>query len=163
MDGVGATYESLRGKPFAALRSHIDYIRQLAPFGINFVVNKSTLPDIDRAVDFAAEVGATEFLLLPEQAVNGVGGIDPATFWTLRIWIKNYHGPLPLAISEVDAGDDPIYVRVTNEKGLQAYAHIDATGTLKRSSYERHGVLIGPKGLIEALRVMKVSRREECK
>jgi pyruvate-formate lyase-activating enzyme len=163
MDGVGATYESLRGKPFAAFRSHLELIRQLAPFGINFVVNKSTLPDINRAVDFAAELDATEFLLLPEQPVKGVGGIDPATIRALRDWINGYPGPLPLTISEAGCDDGPIYTKVTNEKGLLAYAHIDASGVLKRSSYDQCGISIGSKGLIETLRLMEGGHREESK
>lgn len=160
MDGVGLTYESLRGRPFTAFRSHLEIIRQLAPFGINFVVNKNTLSDINRAVDFASEMGATEFLLLPEQRVRGVGGIDTETIQALRIWIDNYHGPIPLTISQVGSDNGPIYVSVTNEKGLLAYAHIDAQGVLKRSSYDQQGVLIGPKGLIEALRSLEPGHEE---
>ena len=76
MDGVGDTYERLRGRSFASLLQRFEVIRNLAPFGINFVVNSLTLPDLDAAVALAAEVGASEFLLLPEQRVRGGGGID---------------------------------------------------------------------------------------
>lgn len=43
VDGIGSTYESLRGKPFHILRSRIDLLRTLAPVGINFVVNAATV------------------------------------------------------------------------------------------------------------------------
>ena len=160
MDGVGTTYEALRGRSFTALCSHLEVIRQLAPFGINFVVNRSTLLDLEHTVDFASEIGAQEFLLLPEQQVHGVGGIDTTTARALRDWVNTYRGPVPLTISEAGSGDGPPYIKVTNEEGYRAYAHIDATGVLRRSSYDRGGVLIGPKGLMEALH--QANYTEEC-
>src|SRR5438094_3820535 len=45
VDGVGATYESLRGRPFGALRSQRAIIREMATVGMNFVVNARTLRD----------------------------------------------------------------------------------------------------------------------
>jgi MoaA/NifB/PqqE/SkfB family radical SAM enzyme len=163
MDGVGTTYESHRGRSFAAFRSRLEVIRQIAPFGINFVVNKSTLPELNRAVDLASAVGAKEFLLLPEQPVRGVGGIDPTTSVALRVWLDSYHAPLQLTTSEVASDIDPIFVRVPNEEGLRAFAHIDATGVLKRSSYDQRGVMIGPEGLVEALRFLDAGYEETCK
>jgi hypothetical protein len=49
MDGVGTTYEKLRGKAFQQFRRQLELVRAIAPFGINFVVNASTLPEIDAA------------------------------------------------------------------------------------------------------------------
>lgn len=100
MDGIGATYEALRGRPFESLRRRLDMLHQLAPFGINFVVNARTLPDLDAASVLADEVGAAEFLLLPEQPVRGRGGIDDHTTQELHRWISTYRGPVPLTISE---------------------------------------------------------------
>ena len=42
MDGVGATYEKLRGRPFAQLRRRFAIISDLAPFGINYFGNSRT-------------------------------------------------------------------------------------------------------------------------
>lgn len=127
------------------------------------MLNRTTLSDLDLAVDLASEMGALEFLLLPEQPVQGVGGIDPATSLALRVWLDSYHGPLQLTISEAGSDNDPIFVRVPKEQGLQASAHIDATGILKHSSYDREGVLIGRQGLIEALGLLEASHEERCK
>ncbi len=49
VDGVGYTYQELRGRSFAALRRRLETVRTLAPFGINFVVNARTLSDLDPA------------------------------------------------------------------------------------------------------------------
>ena len=38
-----------------------------------------------------------------------------------------------------------------NEGGLRAYAHIDASGRLRRSSYDPCGVSIGHTGILDAL------------
>jgi MoaA/NifB/PqqE/SkfB family radical SAM enzyme len=150
MDGIGATYEALRGRPFAALRSRVKIVRDIAPFGINYVVNARTLPDLDAALAFAREWGASEFLLLPEQPVGRTTGIDRQTLSALAMWIGQYRGHIPLAISETHA-DEAFCETSSEERHLRAYAHIDANGFLKRSSYDPKGVLIGPGGVIDAL------------
>lgn len=155
MDGVGATYESLRGRSFAALLSRLEIVRTLAPFGINFVVNRRTLPDLDAATSLAAEVGAVEFLLLPEQPVRGHGGIDDRTARSLRRWVSLYRGTVPLTVSVAGADGLPVCNPLERESGLRAYAHIDASGVLKRSSYDIDGVTIGAEGVIQALNVLR--------
>lgn len=154
MDGVGAMYERLRGRSFPALLRRMDLIRSIAPFGVNFVVNAQTVADLSDAVSIAADYGAQEFLLLPELPVNGRGGIDHNTSVALRRWVRSYNGSLRLATSEFcSAGlstNDPL----TDERGLRAYAHIDASGVLKRSSYDQIGVPIGSRNLSETLRLL---------
>lgn len=151
MDGVGPTYETLRGRPFVALLHRLEAIKRLAPFGLNFVVNARTLPDLDSAIRLAAEVGAAEFLLLPEQPVRGHSGIDDRTRQALHQWVSRYRGPVPLAVSEAGANGLPTCEPLSGETGLRAYAHIDASGVLKRSSYENDGVVIGDGGVMRAL------------
>lgn len=151
MDGISETYEALRGRPFAALRSHLEIVREMAPFGINYVVNARTFPDLDTAINLAREWGASEFLLLPEEPTDRTGGVDQGTLSALQNWIDRYRGALPLAISESHA-NDVCRETLSVENGLRAYAHIDANGFLKRSSYDKKGVLIGPGGVMEALR-----------
>jgi MoaA/NifB/PqqE/SkfB family radical SAM enzyme len=151
MDGVGATYEALRGKAFDVFRRKLELIRELAPFGINFVVNASTFPDIDAAVAVAAENGASEFLLLPERATPGRGGIDGATREALRQWVSASCLNVRLGVSEADAAGFPTCDPLPNEKGLRSYAHIDASGALSPSSFDKVGVPIGPTGIFHAL------------
>jgi len=162
MDGVGATYEKMRGRPFTALCSRLEILRTLAPLGMNFVVNANTAPDLDGAIGLASEVGATEFLLLPEQPVHGKGGIDVLTLRSLHKWIREYRGRVPLAISEVGVDAASTYPTFVNETSLRAYAHIDASGVLKRSSYDHDGANIGPEGVMGALRQLQTRYGEEC-
>jgi hypothetical protein len=160
MDGVGPTYEALRGRPFAALRASLQRVRALSPFGINYVVNSRTLADLDAATSFAAGMGATEFLLLPEQAPCGIGGVDGRTMQALQRWVRAYQGTVRLAVSEAGAEGLPTCNPTPRETGLRAYAHIDAAGMLKESSYNRWGVPIGSDGVMAALALLRQRQTE---
>lgn len=140
MDGIEGTYESLRRRPFDDLLDRLRLIRGIVPFGINYVVNKVTIGDLARALALAQEVGAAEFLLLPEQAVSGAGGIDPDTKDTLRAFVHAYRGQVRLAVSEHAAEGLPVCNPLWTESGLRAYAHLDAAGVLRASSFAQEGV-----------------------
>lgn len=151
MDGIGGTYERLRGRPFNDLRGRLSAVREIVPFGINYVVNSDTIPDIDAAAAFAEKVGASEFLLLPEQPVNGQSGITNDTAGVLRDWVGRYSGNMRLAVSETGAEGMPTCDPFVHETGLRAYAHVDARGVLKHTSYDREGVAIGSDCIMSAL------------
>jgi len=152
MDGVGTTYEMLRGRPFGEFRARLNIIRSLAPFGINFVVNTNTMPDLNAALSLAAEAGASEFLLLPEYPVYGRGGIDPKTGRALQEWVSRYRSSLRLTVSEAGSDGMPAIPVVASETGVRAYAHIDAQGVLKQSSFDHDGIRIENSGVMDALR-----------
>lgn len=59
VDGVGTTYERLRGRPFAAVVQAAGLLSSLAPFGINAVINADTVGELDDLAAFADEVGAS--------------------------------------------------------------------------------------------------------
>lgn len=155
MDGINSTYEKIRKRPFSVLLQKFEAIREIAPFGINYLVNHLTLPEIDAAIALAAEVGASEFLLLPELPTNKGSGIDDSTMQVLRRWVHSYAGPIRIAVSEVGRDGMPIADPLPRETGLRAYAHIDASGTIKRSSYDKHGIPIASGGVMEALRMLE--------
>jgi MoaA/NifB/PqqE/SkfB family radical SAM enzyme len=155
MDGIGSTYERLRGRPFSVLRQRLSAIREIVPFGINYVVNDDTLPDIDAAAAFAENAGASEFLLLPEQPVNGRGGISDGKAQSLRNWVGRYSAAMRLAVSETGAEGMPTCNPFANETGLRAYVHIDAEGVIKRTSFDSGGIRIASEGIIPALRQLQ--------
>ncbi len=160
MDGVEATYESLRGRPFATLIQRIKALSKRFPFGINFVVNSKTIDDLDKAIDLAEEFGCSEFLLLPQEATLRTGGIDSDTCRILQEWVASYRGGIPLAVSESGADGFPICDPLSTEIGLSAFAHIDASGILKPTSYSIDGVQILEDGVISALRKLATSNQE---
>lgn len=156
MDGINSTYEILRGKAFSLLRSRFETIQKIAPFGINFVVNALTFPQLDSATELASEVGAVEFLLLPEIPVHGYGGIDRDTSRKLQDWVNSYQGTVPLSVNELSSDGLPTCDPLFKETGLRAYAHIDASGVLKQSSYSELGIPIDADGIIQALKDLKL-------
>lgn len=151
IDGVGSTYEEQRGKPFANLLRGVDLIASLSPFGINVVVNEHTVTELDALSELAHKVGASELLLLPQQATAMVPRIDGMVSRTLQEWVFNYKGKVRLAVSEAGASGLPTCDPLPDERGIQSYAHIDASGILRESSYSPIGVKIGGAGVLPAL------------
>lgn len=151
MDGVGPTYERLRGRSFASFLERASLIRAVSEFGINFVVNRETVADLNAAVALASELGASEFLLLPEQPTETTTGIDPHTSALMSDWVRDYSDPVRLSVSEAGATGLPTCRPLERECGLRAYAHIDANGMLKRSSFDSKGASIGRGGVLGAL------------
>ena len=160
MDGVGPTYESIRSRSFDALLKRIAALERVANFGINFVVNSKTVGELDAAAQLAAELGAKEFLLLPEEPVRGIGGIDKETTSALLEWVTGYRGSLPLAISEGGAEGLPTCDPLNAEIGLAAFAHIDASGIIKRTSYDTTGIFIRENEVMAALHKLKTIKQE---
>jgi MoaA/NifB/PqqE/SkfB family radical SAM enzyme len=151
MDGVGATYEEIRGRSFRELRARLNLVRSISRFGINIVVNERTLPGLDEAAAVSADLGACEFLLLPQVPVLKRPGIGGNTLQGLRRWVETYRGKLKLCINEANADGFPTCDPLVEERGLRAYAHIDAAGVLKPSSYHATGVPLGAGGVLRAL------------
>lgn len=155
VDGVGRTYEEQRGKQFTSLLRGIDSIAALSPFGINVVINKRTVNELDAVSDLAHKVGASELLLLPQQATSAVAIMDEMVGQELHKWVSNYRGKVRLAVSEAGASGLPTCNPLPDEKGLQAYAHIDASGILRASSYSAIGKKIGDAGVLSALEQLR--------
>ena len=151
MDGVGSTYEAIRGRPFPKLLAHLSHVQSISRFGVNVVINERTLPDLDQAATVAADAGACEMLLLPQIPVRSVSAIETHTLLGLRRWVQSYKGPLKLCINASCAEGFSTCDPLASECGVRAYAHIDATGTLKPSSYHSTGVPIGEFGVLQAL------------
>lgn len=151
MDGVGHTYETIRRRSFNDFLVHMKLVRTIASFGINFVVNEHTLPDLDEAVAIAADLGCSELLLLPQMATRRCSRVDDDTLQGLRRWVETYRGNIKLCINEGSSEGFPTCDPVAAERGLRAYAHVDAAGTLKPSSYHTTGVPIGAEGMLNAI------------
>ena len=161
MDGVGRTYESIRGRSFDTLIDRIKALSRIVPFGINFVVNSRTIGDVKSAAQLAGELGASEFLLLPEVPVRGRGGIDDGSTKVFREWVGSYRGTVPLSVSESGAESLPTCDPFSSETGLATFAHIDASGLLKCISFDSTGIRIGEDGVLAALDLMKTINRGE--
>ena len=92
--------------------------------------------------------------------MRGAGGIDNKTTIALREWVKGYHGSVPLFVSEGGAEGLPTCNPLNRETGLAAFAHIDASGVLKRTSYDTSGVQIRESGVMAALDKLRIIEQE---
>ena len=155
MDGVDSTYELNRGRSFNELVARIEDLRRIVPFGINYIVNAQTFSDLNAAIELASALEAREFLLLPEQPTISRSGIDEHTEGQLRTWVNDYKGIVRLAVNERNAEGLPTCDPLPLETGLESFVHIDASGTIKRTSYDISGVKIDALGVMSALRTLK--------
>ncbi len=155
MDGTHRTYESNRGRPFSAFLTRARDAAIISPIGLNVVVNHETMKTLSDVADIAAELGARELLLLPEQATPGRAGTDASTTQALNAWVRAYRGPVPLAVSEANADGLPVCRPLVHEKGLDAYVHVNAHGELSASSFATHRIPIGNATLLGALAVLR--------
>lgn len=153
IDGLGETYQRLRGRSFAGLLSQMEMIRTIAPFGVNYVLNADTLPELSEAVSYWEQFGATEFLILPE--IDHFGSFSKDIIESLKSFLSSYSGRLPLRINENCSEDMPVAQPFHDSNPLQAYAFVDARGRLRGTSYRHGGLDISGQSLIEALEMMK--------
>ena len=160
VDGVAKTYETQRGKQFPILLERLRSARDCAPLGINVVINERTVHELDALAEVAYDVNASELLLLPQQATHSVGAASNEVHRQLRDWVRRYTGEIRLAVSEAGSEELPICDPLPQEKGLRAYAHIDASGVLKANSYETRGTKIGAVGVMAALNRLKLMNKE---
>jgi MoaA/NifB/PqqE/SkfB family radical SAM enzyme len=155
MDGVGGTYERLRGRAFTEFRRKLDLVATICPFGLNVVINKDTVDELDQVAGFARAVGARELLLLPQQPTRAVAGIDYDASSRFEDWVKHARRNVPLAISEAGASTAlGLANPYAEEPALEAHAHIDAEGLLRPNAYSPTGVRIRGS-VLDALRELR--------
>lgn len=160
VDGVGATYDMLRNRPFPELVRRLAGIGEACGLGLNCVVNESTLPCLTAVAELAASVGAAELLLLPERPARGRPGSDSNVIAELHQWVDEYRGPVPIALSEGATGTLATAIPLPKEAGLRAYAHIDASATLRETSFHAAGEVVDDRGVLDAVQRLeqKVAR-----
>ncbi|WP_155920394.1 radical SAM protein [Methylobacter luteus] len=150
MDGVGVTYESIRDRSFDELKRKLYALQGTIPFGINYVVNRRTIDDLNTAAQFAESAGAAELLLLPEEPVGLGQKIDLVSLEALYSWVADYKGNLRLSISSRYREMVETQLALEKEPEHMAFAHVDAEGVLKRTSFDSTGFKIGNAGLLAA-------------
>lgn len=146
VDGVGATYERLRGRSFEDLRASLELVASVAPFGLNVVITSETVRELDAVAAFATRVGASELLLLPEQPTSRSSGLDTAGSSSLTDWINSRAHSIRLALSRSGLESAvPVADPFPGEDPLEAHAHIDASGTLRPDAFSSVGAAVaGP-------------------
>jgi MoaA/NifB/PqqE/SkfB family radical SAM enzyme len=155
VDGVSGTYEKLRDRWFGDLLQRLELISGAFSVGINCIVNKSTLPELDAVAALAADVGAAQLLLLLEQPTRSTPGANADVVAGMHDWIRGHQGSVPLATGEQDADGLPTARPLPGEVGLRSYAHIDATGNVRATSYSSRTVPIDDRGVLAAIKELR--------
>lgn len=150
MDGIYSTYESIRGKLFDDLKYNLSLLSGNIPFGINYVVNSRTIDDLENAAHLIESFGASELLLLPEEQVGLGRQIDKITLSRLQLWVSQYRGILKLTVSSRYQHEFETANALITENEKTAFAHIDASGILKNTSFDNVGYPIDHLGVIAA-------------
>ncbi|MER6114037.1 radical SAM protein [Streptomyces hirsutus] len=158
VDGVGSTYERLRGRPFEAVVRAAALLGSLAPFGINAVINGDTVGELDDLAEFADKAGASELLLLPEQPTAAIPGISDADAQRLVEWAAAARIGARLAISRtgLEAALSTAEA-VPGEHPLDAHMHVDAMGFLRPHAYAPKGLSVGGS-IMEAVHALRGAR-----
>lgn len=152
VDGTGGVYERLRRRPFATLVDRLRALGTIAPFGINVVVNDFTIDELDAVAALAAELGAVEILLLPEQPTATAPGISGQAADRLRTWVTRYEGSVRLCVSEQGADGLPVAEPFADQPSIERYAHIDASGVLRATSFSSTGTEIRNESFVNSYR-----------
>ena len=141
MDGIEGTYERLRGRSFDQFKRKMAIARDLAQFGINYVVNSDTIGDLAAAAHFVFDEGAHEILLLPEIRPDGTLAIDAEVLARLQSWVETNHERYRLATSthSADVIGGPILPISALDESYE-FMHINASGKLKLTAFSAHGV-----------------------
>jgi MoaA/NifB/PqqE/SkfB family radical SAM enzyme len=160
MDGVGRTYERLRGRPFEAFQRHLEIVATVAPFGLNVVVNDETVGELEAIASFAKSAGAVELLLLPEQAIRDRLGISESTSRRLREWVLGGTPGVRLAMSRAGVTEGmPLADPFPEDAPLEGHAHIDARGILRAHAFASEGVPVS-SSIMQSLEQLRVRRAE---
>lgn len=158
-DGLMQTYERLRGRSFAGLLTQVGLIKTIAPFGINYVLNRDTLLDLEVAVSHWEQLGAAEFLILPE--IDHSGNFSGEILNELKRFLDGYGGKLPLRVNENCSDGMTIAQPFHDDDPLRSYVFVDALGRLKTTSYQLYGTDIIGKSLIDGLELIRSKSQQE--
>ncbi len=148
IDGPEPIYSALRGRPLTDLLRKLSRVTQRIPLGINTVVNTMTLPMLDELAGTVRDLGAVDWLLLPETS-GGEFTLTEAEWQRLDRWIGDRCEQIPLRVTAQAvlhlSGPFPLVCE------WHDYAHVRADGTLCRCSYEGNGVALRGQPVLEAL------------
>lgn len=129
------TYENIRGIKFSKLRKNILKLKGNIDFGINMVITKVTIKELDMMLLFVKEIGAEELLLLPK-IENGEISLKKDDLKTLEKWINNNHDSFSIRILEQVRSKIDIPTLFNDDEYYSDYLYLSSKKRLQRNSYE---------------------------
>ena len=140
MDGIRDTYYSHRGIPFEDFVKRFVYLLGYYRIGINYLVDETTIEDLDDAFSMMKDWGVRELLLLPREP-----DCPESVMSRLYEWIRrNKDEGILMEISSARKGNLPFLAPYREDDDSLDYAHIDAKGLMKESSFTNEGISLIP-------------------
>lgn len=149
IDGPEPEYSVIRQRPLDEVLAVIRRASKSIPVGINTVVTKRTLHSLDRLAEIIRGLTFVDWLLLPETS-SGMFVLSDDEWRQLRMWVESHQSDFRLCISTQATPMLGLPVLLPEE--AEDYAHIDASGRLRRCSYGSGGISLRGVDLNAALR-----------
>ena len=151
IDAAEPLYSSIRQRRLSDLLPKVQRTARSVPIGVNTVITKATLRTLDELAAIVADLPVFDWLLLPQVSQAGFA-LDSGEWATLASWIREHERAFRFSISTQAAS----YLGVPTLLPEQPrdYAHIDAFGRLRRTSYSSGGLDLTTTDLKSALPVL---------
>lgn len=153
IDSVEPVYSKLRNRPLVPVLDGIAHLSGQIPFGINTVVNTLTLSTLDQMLQFVRDIGATDWLLLP-QVHNGEFVLTENEWSRFEEWVNGHWTEVDLSITSEARRFMRCPFLFTREDSND-YAHISADYYLRRCSYSSGGILLRGRTISEGLQELR--------
>lgn len=139
IDGVEPRYSEIRGKKLSDLLTKIEFVKGKIPFGINCVVSKNGIRELEKVIELAISISAENILIIPEH-LNGVFQLTEDDWGELDKVIEKYDSEIELLVTH-EAADfiKSKTLEISNSKEF-LFSHISADNQLKNNSYDKTGI-----------------------
>lgn len=141
IDGLEPVYSQLRKRPLSELLPKLKLLSGVIPFGINMVVNKLTIHQLDNIKKLCYEYGASELLLLPMWH-KGKFVLNPSEWEILNQWINANYLNIQLRISSEAREFISSPYLFTSDAWYKDYGFIGIDDTFRVNSFTRTGISI---------------------
>lgn len=150
IDGIEPIYSRLRHRPLENLLPNLRAMKGQIPFGINTIVNKLTVNNLDDLKPLFFEYEAFELLLLPMWH-KGKYVLSEDDWLVLNNWIERNHKDIPIRISNTAKKYLNLPFLFDNAEWDNDYCFIGIDKTLRKDSFTNHGFNIEQYDNFESL------------
>jgi len=141
IDGPEPYYSAIRGRSLASLTENIRAIGGAIPFGVNVVVSPGHVAELRAVAEIAVDIGAGDLLIIPEHD-RGRPLLSVEEWREVGVIIAEYQPLLSLSATFEAIRHLTCSFLETERDGEFSFAHISASGELRRNSYELGGILV---------------------
>lgn len=141
IDGVEPRYSEIRGKKLSDLLTKIEFVKGKIPFGINCVVSKNGIRELEKVIELAISISSENVLIIPEH-LNGVFQLTENDWVELDKIIEKYDSEIELLVTHEAANFIKSKTLEISNPNEFLFSHISADNKLKINSYDKEGIEI---------------------